>query len=214
MQHLIRQLRVARVAVVASAGNHFFEFNGEQGMGFPAICRQTISVGAIYDDRKQESQGLEYPTGAVSAEIVPDKLTPFSQRLHPTVPWSLACRTDIFAPGSPIEATGIGGPRATSRQRGTSQAGPLVAGVALLMQELYLKEMKEIEPNPKRPQVEDLERWLRGGGVRITDSALHNNRPYDNVPHTGLPFIRVDALGALDLVKAETDLAKALRKKP
>jgi subtilisin family serine protease len=62
---LIAKLREEKVAVVASAGNYYFENDGAQGMGFPAICRETISVGAIYD-RRPPVLPFRYGNGADS----------------------------------------------------------------------------------------------------------------------------------------------------
>lgn len=45
----IADLRKARVAVVVPAGNDYFTHGSKQGMGYPAIVRQTVSVGAVYD---------------------------------------------------------------------------------------------------------------------------------------------------------------------
>ena len=44
----IGALRQARVTVVAPAGNDYSRGNGQQGMSYPAILRDTISVGAVY----------------------------------------------------------------------------------------------------------------------------------------------------------------------
>ena len=49
IRKLIQELRVNRVAVVIAAGNHYFQHNSQQGMAYPAIVRECISVGAVYD---------------------------------------------------------------------------------------------------------------------------------------------------------------------
>lgn len=203
----IRRLREVRIPVVVSAGNAYFQ-HGQQGMGFPAICRETISVGASYDDRDRPEQlPHDYRTGARVSRFIPDRLTPFSQRLHPTVVGALECQTDIFAPGSPIESTGISTDVASAWHDGTSQACPVAAGVILLMQELYQQQMKGVE-DPPLPRVEDLEFWLRGSGVRLGDTGLFDGRAYDNVPHTDLLFPRINAHAALQLVWAFADIKK------
>jgi serine protease AprX len=59
------------------------------------------------------------------------------------------------------------------------------------MQQFHLRETNTL------PAVNELVTWLRAGGVVINDGDDEN----DNVINTGLDFIRVDALTALDAVK-------------
>lgn len=182
----IQQLRQARVAVLVAAGNDFFRHDSQQGMAYPAIIRETVSVGAVYD---ADEGGFHYQSGARAFSSRPGQITPFSQRLHPSV--NAATRTDIFAPGAPVTSSGINNDRGESVQQGTSQATPVVAGVTLLMQQFYMRERNEL------PSVDNLVRWLRNGGVTIHDGDDED----DNVKNTDLDFIRVDALTAMDAVK-------------
>jgi subtilisin family serine protease len=182
----IAALRQARVPVVISAGNDFFNHSSAQGMAFPAICRETVSVGAIYDT--QIPGGFTYQSGAVAHSIAAGAITPFSQRLHETAAGATpACRTDIFATGAPLTSSGINNDHGESIQHGTSQAAPTTAGVILLLQELHQRVAGEL------PLVDDIERWVREGGVVMKDGDDEN----DNVVNTDLQFVRVDALGAL-----------------
>jgi subtilisin family serine protease len=182
----IRQLRQARVAVVVAAGNHYFEHNSQQGMGYPAIIRESVSVGAVFDAEEGE---FIYRGGSVAHSTRAGQITPFSQRLHPNI--NKETRTDIFAPGAPITSSGILNDQSESIQHGTSQAAPVIAGMILLMQQLFLRQQNEL------PLVDHLVMWLRHGGVAIIDGDDED----DNVVHTGLDFIRVNALSALDAVK-------------
>jgi hypothetical protein len=100
-------------------------------------------------------------------------------------------QTDIFAPGAPVSSSGINGPNGESTQHGTSQAAPVIAGLILLMQEFHLRAAGEL------PAVDDLVMWLRRGSVTIRDGDDEN----DNVQHTGLNFVRADALSALDSIR-------------
>lgn len=182
----IQALRAARVAVVIAAGNDYHKHGSQQGMGFPAILRECISVGAVYDAAEG---GFSYRSGAQAFSTRAGQITPFSQRLHYTV--NRSTRTDIFAPGAPVTSSGILGDHGESTQHGTSQATPVTVGVILLMQEFYKLATGEL------PEVDDLVTWMRRGGVTIVDG----DDEHDNVQHTGLSFIRVDALSALDAVR-------------
>ncbi len=184
----IRALRNAKVAVVIAAGNDYFRHKSQQGMGFPAIIRECVSVGAVYDAAEG---GFRYASGAVANSSLPGQITPFSQRLHESV--NLDTYTDIFAPGAPVTSSGINGPQGESVQHGTSQATPVVVGLILLMQEFYQRATGEL------PTVDDVITWLRRGGVPIHDGDDEN----DNVQHTGLDYLRVDAVSALDAVRRE-----------
>jgi subtilisin family serine protease len=183
----IRQLRLAKVAVVIAAGNDYFRY-GAQGMSYPAIIRECVSVGAVYD---ADEGGFSYASGAQAFTTKPGQITPFSQRLHPSM--NPRTCTDIFAPGAPVTSSGINGEHGESVEHGTSQATPVTVGMILLMQEFYRRITGEF------PAVDDLVTWLRRGGVTIFDGDDEN----DNVKHTKLNFLRLDALSALDAVRRE-----------
>lgn len=182
---LVRQLRDLDIPVVVAAGNDYFTFK-QQGMGYPAILRETISVGAVYD---ANVGSFSYQGGARAFSTAADRLTPFSQRLHESL--NANTRTDIFAPGAPITSSGIASDIGESVQQGTSQATPVVSGVILLMQEFHLRTTGQM------PSVDTLVTCLRNGAVPITDG----DDEQDNVPHTGQRFLRIDAMSALDAVR-------------
>lgn len=165
----IKALKAKKVAVVVAAGNGFDVHDSEQGMSYPAILHNTISVGAVYD------------TGQLADQIVP-----FSQRLHETV--NKKTRTDIFAPGAWLTSSGILNDRGTSTMQGTSQATPCIAGISLLLQEYFFKKTGHL------PSVDTLIECLRQGGVAINDGDDED----DEVINTGMDYIRADALGALN----------------
>lgn len=181
IRDLIRELRNQRVAVCIAAGNDFYVHNSEEGMSFPAICRESISVGAVYDNNEGS---FTYASGAVANRSAPNVITPFSQRLHRSV--GGACRTDLFAPGAPMTSTGIGSARAESIMHGTSQATPVVAGACLLLQQFALRE------TGKLPTVDQLETWLRAG-VAVRDG----DDERDNVRNTGKAFVALDVYRSL-----------------
>jgi subtilisin family serine protease len=185
IRSLIQSLRAARVAVVVAAGNGYFQFDGTQGMSFPAILRETISVGAVFD---ANIGPVAYASGAQASATAADRVACFSQRLHPCV--SAACRTDVFAPGARTTSTGIANDHGEASMDGTSQAAPIVAGVVLLLQQHFLRRHGEL------PTVDQLEQWLRAGVV-----VVDGDDEQDNVTNTGCDFIRVDALRAVQAVR-------------
>jgi hypothetical protein len=167
---------------VVAAGNDFYGHNSVQGMAYPAIFPQTVSAGAVYD---ANIGGTQYASGAIAYTTGPDRITPFSQRLHPDA--SAAYRTDIFAPGASLTSSGIISDTSSSTMHGTSQAAPVVAGVILLMQQLYLRQHGTL------PSIDVIENALRNSAVTVTDGDDED----DNVTNTGLSYLRVDALSAL-----------------
>jgi len=185
------------IAVVVAAGNDYFKHKSEQGMAFPAIVKGCVSVGAVYD---ASAGSFSYLSGAKAFTSGAGRITPFSQRLHPNK--GGLYRTDIFAPGAPVQSSGISSDKGISIQQGTSQAAPVVAGLLLLMQEYYSNIYNAMDSKMKgkvdpRPNVDQLTAWLRRGGVSIKDGDDED----DNVRNTGLDFIRVDAYDALRQVK-------------
>lgn len=185
IRELIQKLRAVNIPVVVSAGNDFFSHSSQQGMGYPGIFRETVSVGAVFDANEG---GFTYGSGAACTSSDADQITPFSQRLHSSV--STALRTDIFAPGAPVTSSGILDDRGESIQHGTSQAAPVTTGVILLLQEFCLRE------RDKLPTVDEVEAFLRRGAVKVVDDA----GDADNVSNTNETFLRVDAVGALEAV--------------
>jgi subtilisin family serine protease len=193
IRQTIADLRSQGVAVVVAAGNDYFPHNSQQGMSYPAIFRETISVGAVYDFNEG---GFSYSSGAEAFSTAPDRITPFSQRLHSTV--QAACRTDIFAPGAPVTSSGINSDQGESVQHGTSQATPVTAGVILLIQQFVKDRTGQL------PSVDKIEDWIRSAGVKIHDG----DDEHDNVSHTDLDFLRLDAVAALEA--ARRDLQRAV----
>ncbi|WP_063003413.1 S8 family peptidase [Nocardia salmonicida] len=178
----MRKLTDVGVACCVAAGNDYFGHNSGQGMSYPAIFRQTISVGAVYD---ADEGSFSYGSGATALSTAPDRITPFSQRLHASVGGD--CATDIFAPGAPTTSSGIRNDSGESIQHGTSQATPVVAGIVLLIQQFHLRVAGTM------PSVADVRKWLLAGAVPIVDGDDEN----DNVVHTGQTFSRISAFGAL-----------------
>jgi subtilisin family serine protease len=179
---LLQELTDAGVTCCVCAGNEYHAHGGIQGMSYPAIFRQTLSVGAVYD---ADEGPFRYPDGAKAFSTLPDRLTPFSQRLHHKV--GGPCATDIFAPGSPVTSAGIRNDTGESIQYGSSRATAVTAGVVALLQAFHLRTTGEV------PTVADVKRWLLRGATVVYDG----DDEHDNVGHTGLTFPRISAVGAL-----------------
>lgn len=201
---LIRKLRELGIVVTVSAGNDYFSFNSHQGMGFPAICKETTSVGAVFDtDIASGQQGLpfHFQSGAIVNSAYAGRCVAFSQRLSESAGGPF--RTDIFAPGFIVTSAGgvpSGGADASmtrSTQNGTSQAAPITAGLALLLQHHYRNMTNGIPAMPELPSVDLVEESLRIGGANISDAEDAIAQSMDNVTSTGATFIRVDAVNAL-----------------
>lgn len=185
IEELITELRNRNIVVLAAAGNDYFQHRAP-GMNFPAILREVVSVGAVYD---ANIGSFAYNGGAAANTTGRDRLTPFTQRFHQDHNPNL--RTDIFAPGAPVTSAGINNDFGESIQHGTSQATPVTAGVVLLMQEFYMKNTGRL------PSVDVVVECLRNGGVPIFDGDDED----DNVPHTQKSYLRIDALSALESVR-------------
>jgi Subtilase family/Common central domain of tyrosinase len=171
------------IAVVIAAGNDFYTHQSAEGMATPAIFRECVSVGAVYD---ADVGGRAYASGAVAYETDRDVITPFSQRLPHNA--QRPCFTTIFAPGAPVTSTGHSGTQTSSEQSGTSQAAPVVAGVIALFQQLYHREHGDW------PTVAEVKKTLREAAVAINDG----DDERDNVTSTGKNFLRVDAYQVLE----------------
>lgn len=181
MLRILESLASKKIAVVVAAGNSYFRFQKE-GMSVPAIFRSVISVGAVYDDsfgRKSYRDGSE----AVSTHL--DQITPFTQRLSKET--SSECYTDIFSSGGSVVSAGSESDTASSKQDGTSQAAPSIAGLILLMQEYYKRLRGELPPIPLLQEV------LRATSTWILDA----DRAEDNVLHTEKRFPRANARQSL-----------------
>lgn len=164
-------LAAQRVIVVAAAGNSFYEYAGEQGVSYPAADPSVIAAGAVY---ASGSNGFSYGSGAKADSTAPDRLTPFSQR-------STTIQT-IFAPGAPM--TGANQSGGTVTMHGTSQASPVLAGVATLAQQLATSILN------RRLSLAEFRTVLDSSGASIVDG----DDEQDNALNTGSTFKRVDVL--------------------
>lgn len=193
VRKVIQDLRARRIAVVVAAGNHYRGQNDADrlkplrpGMGFPAIIRETISVGATYETELRTGHDHEPYGRAQSRTAVRDQIAPFSARLPATEQGEP--QTDLLAPGGLLlPSTGVTKPSSHYDHGGTSQAAPQVTAAILMIQQFYRSHTGEL------PLVDDLERWLRAGGRTVLDG----DDEYDNVRHSCKTFQVLDIYGAL-----------------
>jgi subtilisin family serine protease len=193
LEKLLDGLMAKRVAVVIAAGNSYFNFQ-QEGMSLPAIFRQVISVGAVYD---ASFGSRSYQDGATANSTHSDQITPFSQRLSKET--SPDCYTDVFSPGGAATSAGAAHDDDTSVQDGTSQAAPTVAGTILLMQQYYMR-LKGV-----RPPVPLLQDLLRATSTWIVDGDDED----DNVAHTMKKYPRIDAFQSLTALHRAIQLGNA-----
>lgn len=177
----IHALHARNIAVCVAAGNDYFAFQ-QEGMSVPAIFREAIAVGAVYD----ASVGpRSYTSGATATRTRADQITPFTQRLSPDV--SPECYTDVFSAGGGATSAGAQDDDGTSTQDGTSQASPTVAGVVLLLQQHHLRLTNRLPP------VALLQDVLRSSSTWLVDAHDFD----DNVKNTGKKFPRINAFESM-----------------
>jgi subtilisin family serine protease len=185
---MIRKISAGGVAVVAAAGNNYYEKQVE-AMSFPAILPEAISVGAVYGNKVKP---VPFIGGAISNRAELDMIAPFSERMM--MPLNLLQGTTIFAPGTFVITTGVTGTDGDSVDTGTSDATPFVTGVVALLHDFYVKR----QGNPEGFSIARVKSWLRVGQTRNDKDTRQ-----DNVRHTGKDFLRLDAMCSLAAEAAE-----------
>jgi hypothetical protein len=168
------------VIVVAAAGNSYYDFSGQVGLSYPAADPNVISVGAVFGN----TGGTFTYAGGANGSAIAGAITPFTQR----APWM-----DVFAPGAPITGPAASG-TGTVTMHGTSQAAPIVAGAAVLIQQMASSLLG------RRLDLAEFRQLLRDGSATIFDGpGGPSSDPVenDNVPHTNQAYRLLDmvALG-------------------
>jgi type VI secretion system secreted protein VgrG len=133
---LIGQLDALNIPVIAATGN---SFTGQQGVGFPAIVPDTISV--------------------TSTDATGSVLSSDAQRLGAAIGGISA--TDIAAPGEGLVAPVQGNQFATVD--GTSFAAAEVSGAVVLLQQIYEQRFGQL------PTVDQIDTWLQEGSDPVDD---------------------------------------------
>src|SRR5262249_12156996 len=97
-------------------------------------------------------------------------------------------------------------------QDGTSQAGPVTAGVILLLQERYQALTRNIgQSSTQLPPVDLIEECLRAGGYPFEDLEDQTGEKMDNVKSCNERFVELDAYSALKYLddRFRADVARA-----
>jgi hypothetical protein len=185
-------LRNAKVATCIAAGNSFYNYASKQGMAYPGIIRESISVGALYD---ANIGSIYYGSGAAAYSTAPKVFCPFSQRLHSTT--NAYTKTDVWVPGAALTAAGNANDTAESTYHGTSQATPVTAGLCLLAQQYAKSKTGQL------PTVDQLEKWLVATTTSTGNTLTDGDDENDNVTNTGKQFVMADAVEMLTAANTE-----------
>jgi subtilisin family serine protease len=197
IRQAINKLVASGIIVCAPAGNNFAN---EEGMAFPAICPETISVGTVYDANikpQQDEVLIEYAGGINVFGMRRDQIAAFSQRLCPdSTPNKRG--TDVFAPGVSILSVGSHREDKPLIQSGTAVSTAFVSGAVLLLQERSRTLTARVSKGEPQwlPDPELVRRCLYQGSVVIQDAG-DESEPLDNVQHTDHTYRRLDLVGAI-----------------
>ena len=158
MTFVISALRSAGIPVFCAAGNS----GSSTGMSAPACVSPAVSLGSVYDEN----------IGSTSFGLCSDAATAADQA---TCYSNSEAATDLFAPGSRITTSSLGGGVAPG-VHGTSFAAPHATACAALL--------KQARPGIGAAAMENA---FKATGVPITD------------PKNGLTFPRIDCLAAIQV---------------
>lgn len=170
-------LKTQGVFIAAAAGNSFYSYSSQQGLGYPSISPYTVSVGAVWDGN---FGSVTWGSGAKDYTTAPDRITSFTQR---------SASLDIMAPGALITSTYLN--NGYQSMAGTSMATPVVAGAAALIHQALDANGRGSQANQ-----DTILSIMQSTGVTIGDGDDEN----DNVTNTGLAFKRLDVFASLQSI--------------
>lgn len=177
----IKELYDMGIIVCAAAGNEFYEVGSTPGLAYPAIMPEVISVGAVFD--ASIGSNITWGSGAVADTTDADRVTPFSQRSE---------LLTIMAPGALLTGAGISSNTSALHMTGTSQASPMVAGIAVLAQEIAQKYLG------RNLTIEEFREILVDSAKTINDGDDED----DNVVNTDADYQRVDVYKMAQMIRA------------
>ncbi len=167
-----------------ASGNGYATFGGQQGLAYPAVNPNVVSVGAVWDGSFPQQT---WSSGAIDYTSAPDQVVSITQR---------SSGLDLLAPGAWINSTWNDGGYATLG--GTSMAAGVVTGAAVL-----LHQALDAQGQHARTDEMDMLHIFQQTGVPVADNA----KTATNEPTTGLVFPRLDLLAALNAVVHPPTLA-------
>ncbi|MCI0642744.1 MAG: S8 family serine peptidase [Gemmataceae bacterium] len=167
-------LKSQGVFLATAAGNSYFGFGSQPGLGYPAISPSTVGVGAVWTGN---FGAMSWISGARDHSTAADRIASFSQR---------STQLDIFAPGALISSTWLH--NGYRNMAGTSMATPVIAGAAAL-----LHQALDANGQAGKANQEHILGLMKSTGDIVVDGDDEN----DNVTNTGLSFKRLDLMAAL-----------------
>lgn len=170
-------LKSMGVFTAAAAGNRFYVYNSQPGLGYPSISPNVVSVGATWAGDFGVST---FSNGAKDNTTAVDRVAAFGQR---------SSALGIMAPGAWITSTWLKG--TYQSMGGTSMATAVVSGAAVLLHQAYDRTGKS-----NLATQDNILQLMRATGVNVKDGDDEN----DNVVNTGLTFKRLNLKAALDVV--------------
>lgn len=185
----LAKLKAKNVIVVSAAGNGFAEGGSVPGVSWPAVEPDSLAVGATWDENVGRQDFLSSDNAPVATDYSTSdfRISGFSQR-DPNL-------TDIFAPGGVITGANFDG--GTVDKSGTSMASPHIAGIAVLAQQLAVREMG------RRLTFDEFRDAMIISGEPLIDGDDED----DNVTNTGSLYaqVRVQGLGEYILYLASLE---------
>ena len=174
-------LKSQGVFIAVAAGNNFYGINSTQGLDFPAVSPNVVSVGAVWDGNYG---AVGWASGARDNTTAPDRIASFSQR-GPAL--------SIMAPGAMINSTYLGGKY--QQMAGTSMASPVVAGASILLHQALDATGRGSLANQTY-----ILSVMQATGVRVIDGDDED----DNVVNTNLAYKRLDLAAAMTAIGSGT----------
>jgi subtilisin family serine protease len=173
----LQTLAADNVFIGVASGNDYYTYQA-QGLAFPAISPNVVSVGAVWDGNYGS---VGWANGARDNTTAVDQITSFTQR---------GPNLDILAPGAMVTSLYLGD--TFKAMAGTSMATPVIVGSAVVLRE----ELDALRHSSLDNQSSILQ-IMQSTGVTVVD----NNAAAVNVPVTGETFKRINLLAAVDYVE-------------